>query len=291
MKKLFRPLLDFLLFSNVFMALCAVAQALVTFHLIGSKPYLPLLGLLFSSTLFIYNICLLITKPAEPSKSFLLPKRWFYAHNRLMITITLVSAMVLAFMYLMLSFKSMALLGILGVLSMAYSLPIFSKGNQRFGLRNIPGIKSVLIALVWTMSCVLLPILEAEAQNHTVVSVPDTLMLICKRFLFIIALTIPFDIRDLFQDSQSGLKTIPVIFGKEGAYLFCQLLLIGYLVLLFLFRGNGFSPDFFGLAFTTLLMGWLIFKSKREKDEYYYFFYMDGVLILQYVILLAFTWI
>jgi hypothetical protein len=35
-------------------------------------------------------------------------------------------------------------------------------------------------------------------------------------------------------------------------------------------------------------MGWLIFKSKWEKNEYYYFFYMDGVLILQYVIMVGF---
>jgi 4-hydroxybenzoate polyprenyltransferase len=289
MKKTFLSILDLLLFSNVFMALCAVAQALVTFKLIGSKPYYPLLALLFSSTLFIYNICLFLTKPSDPSQSPLLPKRWFFAHSRLMTTLTLVSLMVLMFMFLLLSFKSEALLGVLGVLSIGYSLPIFSKGNQRFGLRNIPGIKSALIALVWTMSCVLLPMFEAEAHHGITIPLPDALIIISKRFLFIAALTIPFDIRDLFQDGPSGLKTIPVIFGKEGAYLFCQVLLAGYIVLLFLFRSNGFNHDFFALGLTTFLTGWLIFRSKWEKNEYYYFFYMDGVLILQYVILMAFT--
>ena len=55
-----------------------------------------------------------------------------------------------------------------------------------------------------------------------------------------------------------------------------------------MFRKNGFTVDFWALATTIVLMGWLIFKSKREKDEYYYFFYMDGVLILQYVALVVF---
>jgi hypothetical protein len=60
-------------------------------------------------------------------------------------------------------------------------------------------------------------------------------------------------------------------------------------VLLFLFRNNGFNVDFFALTLTALLMGWLIFRSKWEKDEYYYFFYLDGVLVLQYLVLLGFN--
>jgi len=119
----------------------------------------------------------------------------------------------------------------------------------------------------------------------------DTTILIAKRFLFIAALTVPFDIRDLFDDRKSGLKTVPVVWGEKNAYLFCQVLLAGYVVLLFLFRNNGFNPNFWALTITTVLTGWLIFKSKWKKDEYYYFFFMDGVLILQYLVLLLFNWL
>jgi 4-hydroxybenzoate polyprenyltransferase len=119
----------------------------------------------------------------------------------------------------------------------------------------------------------------------------DIAILIAKRFLLIGALTVPFDIRDLFQDRQMGLKTIPVAWGEKNAYLFCQFLLAGYIILLFLFRHNGFNPDFFALTLTAILTGWLIFKSTWEKNEYYYFFYLDGVLALQYVMLIAFSFI
>ena len=119
----------------------------------------------------------------------------------------------------------------------------------------------------------------------------DTTILIAKRFLFIAALTVPFDIRDLFDDRKSGLKTVPVVWGEKNAYLFCQVLLAGYVVLLFLFRNYGFNPDFCALTITAVLTGWLIFKSKWKKDEYYYFFFMDGVLILQYLVLLLFNWL
>lgn len=289
MKKSARSAFDFLLFSNVFMSLCAVAQALVTFHLIGSKPVPAILGLLFTSTLGIYNFSILLSKPAKPEQSPYRRVRWFFSHNRLMVTFTIVSLLSLIPLFFLLSMESRILLIFLSILSFCYSIPLFTLGEHKFGLRNIPGLKPILITMVWTLSCVLLPILEAENLHLADVSMRDTMILIAKRFLLIAALTVPFDIRDLFQDRQSGLKTIPVAWGEKNAYLFCQLLLAGYVVLLFLFRNHGFSRDFFALTVTAALMGWLIFRSKWEKNEYYYFFYLDGVLILQYVVLVGFN--
>lgn len=289
MKKLFQSVLDLLLFSNAFMALCAVAQALVTFQLIGSKPVYTVVALLFTSTLGIYNFCVLVAKRENPEKSHLIYVRWFYQHYRLMVTITIVCILSLIPLFFLISTESRLLLIFLAIISFAYGIPIFTIGDQKFGLRNIPGLKPFLITVVWTLSTVLLPVLEAQDLHRTVISMHDTTLLIAKRFMFIAALTIPFDIRDIFEDRKSGLKTIPVVIGEKGAYLFCQLLLAGYIVLLFFFRNNGFSLDFLALTITALLMGWLIFKSKWEKDVYYYFFYMDGVLILQYVILMVFN--
>ncbi|WP_243837361.1 UbiA prenyltransferase family protein [Mucilaginibacter gilvus] len=291
MKKLARSAFDFFLFSNLFMSLCAVAQALVTFHLIGSKPVTTVTGLLFTSTLGIYNFCILLSKPNKPEASPYRRVRWFFSHYRLMVTFTIVSLLSLIPLFFLLSMESRILLVFLSILSFCYSLPLFTIGEHKFGLRNIPGLKPILITLVWTLSSVLLPILEAENLHLADVSMRDTMILIAKRFLLIGALTVPFDIRDLFQDRQSGLKTIPVAWGEKNAYLFCQVLLAGYVVLLFLFRNNGFSVDFFALTTTAILMGWLIFRSKWERNEYYYFFYLDGVLVLQYVVLVVFNWV
>ncbi|TWR23875.1 hypothetical protein FPZ43_18970 [Mucilaginibacter pallidiroseus] len=271
------------------MALCAVAQALVTFHLIDANPVPEVLGLLFTSTLGIYNFSILLSKPKYPQKSPYRRVRWFFSHYRLMVTFTIVSLLTLVPLFFMISTQSRVLLIFLSILSFCYSLPLFSLGNQKFGLRNIPGLKPFLITVVWTLSCVLLPIFEAQDNHITDISMRDIAILIAKRFLLIGALTVPFDIRDLFQDRQMGLKTIPVAWGEKNAYLFCQFLLGGYIILLFLFRHNGFNADFFALTLTAVLTGWLIVKSTWEKNEYYYFFYLDGVLILQYVMLVAFS--
>jgi 4-hydroxybenzoate polyprenyltransferase len=291
MKKLLQSVFDFLLFSNVFMALCSVAQGLITFHLIGSPPIFMICGVLFVSTLVIYNFSMLLTNPKHPERSNNVRVRWFFGHHRMMVTITIICFLSLVPLFFLISAESRLLLIFLAIISFAYSLPLFTLGTQKFGLRNIPGLKQFLITLVWTMSTVLLPILEAKDLHITAIDLHDSTILIAKRFLLIAALTVPFDIRDLFQDRESGLKTIPVAIGEKRAYLFCQLLLGGYIVLLFLFHNNGFTKDFFALTLTALLTGWLIFKSKWKKNEYYYFFYLDGVLILQYVMLVLFSYL
>ncbi|RZA00203.1 MAG: hypothetical protein EOP47_14680 [Sphingobacteriaceae bacterium] len=271
------------------MALCAVAQGMVTLHVIDSKPIYAVLALLFTSTLGLYNFCILITRPKYPQTSPYIRVRWFFAHYRLMVTFTIICLLSLVPLFFMVSMQSKILLIFMGVVSVCYGLPLFTVGEQKFGLRNIPGLKPFLITSVWVMSCVLLPILEAQDQHLATISMRDTVIILAKRFLFIAALTVPFDIRDLFQDRQTGLKTIPTVWGEKKAYLFCQALLAIYIVLLFMFRNEGFSVDFFALSFTAFLTGWLIFKSTWEKNEYYYFFYLDGVLILQYVILVVFN--
>jgi 4-hydroxybenzoate polyprenyltransferase len=289
MKKILQSIVDFLLFSNVFMALCAVAQGLVTFYLIGSKPIPAVLFLLFTSTLGIYNFSIFIGKPKQLDKTATTREKWYFTHSRLMITLAIVSIMSLAPLFFLVTMESKILLIFLAVISFCYGLPLFTLGDKKFGLRNIPGLKQFLITLVWTMSSVLLPVMESLHAHLSTISLRDVTILLAKRFLFIGALTMPFDIRDIFHDYSVGLKTIPVIYGEKKAYLFCQIVLIGYVVLLFLFRNNGFNNDFFALTITAVLAGWLIFHSTIEKNDYYYFFYVDGVLILQYLMLLLFN--
>jgi len=289
MKKILQSIVDFTLFSNVFMAFCAVAQGLVTFHLIGAKPLPAVLVLLFTSTLGIYNFSIFVGRPKRLHKTSTLREVWYFRHYRLMITMAIVSILSLAPLFFQISMESKIMLIFLAVISFCYSLPLFTLGDKKFGLRNIPGLKQFLITLVWAMSTVLLPVMESLHAHTTTISLRDITILLAKRFLFIGALTMPFDIRDIFHDYQLGLKTIPVIYGEKKAYLFCQIVLVGYVVLLFLFRNNGFNNDFFALTITAVLAGWLIFRSTIEKNDYYYFFWVDGVLILQYLLLLLFS--
>ncbi|WP_207422070.1 hypothetical protein [Desertivirga brevis] len=279
--------MDFLLFSNIFIASCAVAQAGLTYHLLDAKCDKYVLGILFCSTLSLYNFSMFLAKPKNPEKSPFRRVRWIFANYRFMTTITLIAVISIIPLTFFLSPASQVLLFFLGVIAVAYNLPLFSMNDKKFGLRNIPGLKLFLIALIWSLSCVLLPIIETGMP----ILASDTIVLIAKRFLFIAAITVPFDIRDLYQDRSHDLKTIPVMLGEKKAYLFCQFLLLIYISLLLLFT-RSLDPDFIGISLTILLTGWLIFKSNIRKNEYYYFFFLDGTMILQLasVILSNYIW-
>jgi 4-hydroxybenzoate polyprenyltransferase len=286
LKKALFASLDFLLFSNIFIAICAVSQGLVTYYLLNHNPDKYVLMFLFCSTLVIYNLSMLLAKPVDPQKSPFKRVKWIFSHHRLIISITLVATLcVIPLGIWYLSIQAKLLMGFIGIIALAYNFPFLKLNEKRIGLRNLPGIKLFLIAFVWSMSCVLLPIVELEnAANPISVSLAQTLLLVAKRFLFICAITIPFDIRDLFQDKLYELKTIPVMLGEKKAWIFCQALLFLCLILLVLFAKN-ISYDVIGLALTIFLTGWLIFKSNLKKNEYYYFFFLDGTMILQFLIL------
>lgn len=284
-KKAFFSILDFLLFSNLFIAFCAVAQGLVTYFLLKVPADNYVLAFVFFSTLVIYNLSMLLSKPKEPQKSPFKRVRWIFSHHRLTISMTLIGILcVVPIGILYLSFQAKLLMGFVGLISIAYNFPFLSINQKKIGLRNLPGIKLFLIAFVWAISCVMLPIVELENNHFIIVPLSETLLLVAKRFLFICAITIPFDIRDLFQDKLYELKTIPVMLGEKKAWIFCMMLLVACMLLLILFTKE-INLDVIGLSLTLLLTGWLIFKSNLKRNEYYYFLFLDGTMILQCAIL------
>ncbi len=286
-KEVFYAFLDMLLFSNLFIAVCAVAQGLVTYHLINIEPDKYVLSILFLGTLVIYNLSMLLSKPKEPQKSIHKRVRWIFAHHRLMVTITMVACIgLIPLGLLFISFHGLILMGVTGLLAAAYGLPIFMLNNKPVGLRNLPGVKLFLIALIWSVSTVVFPIIEAEQFYNFNVPLTDTFLLAAKRFLFIAAITIPFDIRDLFQDKLFELKTLPVLLGAKKAQWICLGFLIIYLIMLILFN-DGITLNTIALIGTIILTVWLIFKSNFKRNEYYYFLFLDGTMILQLVLLEA----
>ncbi len=284
-KKIFFGIIDFLLFSNLFIALAAVAQLALTYRLLGLPAPTYLLAFICCSTLLVYNLSMLLVKPVAPQNSVFKRVRWIFKHLRLQISVTLVAAIsVVALALFYLSIPAILLMSFVGLIALAYNYPLFKIKQQQIRIRNLPGLKLFLIALVWTLSCVLLPMVEVGYKYGISIPTNEILLLLTQRFLFICALTIPFDIRDLFEDNLYHLKTIPVILGERKTIIFCQLLLAGALILMFLFTKN-LNLANIGLSFTFILTGWLIFKAKLKKNEYYYFFFLDGMLILQFLVL------
>lgn len=288
MNKYLKQILDFLLFSNVFIALCAVSQGIITYRILGLEPNKYVLVTLFFATISIYNFSILLAKPKQAEHSSFVRVRWIFSHYRLMLSFLLISLLVLCSTLLFLSQNSIILLFVLGLISISYSLPIWTNQGKRYGIRNIPGLKLFIIGIVWASSTVLLPIFEIEKGSQTVISSYECFLLFLNRFLFILAITIPFDIRDIYQDKNHELKTLPVLFGERKSLILCQILLFTQLLIMIIFFQR-FDANFWAFFFSTLITGWLIFRSKWEKNEYYYFFFLDGTMILQLALIQIFN--
>ncbi|MBK8472274.1 MAG: hypothetical protein IPL33_08940 [Sphingobacteriales bacterium] len=55
-----------------------------------------------------------------------------------------------------------------------------------------------MIAFVWTAATILLPVIHSEKTYHNL----HLFAMAIERFLFVFAITIPFDIRDMIADRQ-----------------------------------------------------------------------------------------
>jgi 4-hydroxybenzoate polyprenyltransferase len=287
MLKYFRNILDFLLFSNVYIALGAAAQVAFSYELLGLKPDLNLTGLVFFATLALYNFSTLLAKPKQAQQSPFKRIRWVFAHERLFISLSILAILGLGTTFLFISNPSKLLLGLLGLIAIGYNLPLLQFRQKGISLRNIPGVKIFIIAGVWTLSTLLLPLLEWEQQSSNSISLSETLILLLQRFFLVMAITIPFDIRDLYQDKLYNLRTIPAYLGEAIAYRLSQLLLLATVILGLLSLE---SKVLLALIVTCGIAAWLIFKAKGTKNEHYYFLYLDGLLLLPWLLLQVIGW-
>jgi 4-hydroxybenzoate polyprenyltransferase len=258
-----------------------MAQGALTYLLLDAPINPIIISVLGCSTLLLYNFSLLLSKPVDFSSSPYKRVQWFFSHSRFVISISVIAFLATLLLVTKLSMSSIVLLVSIGVFAISYNFPIFKIGNHRYGLRSIPGVKLFIIAGVWAFSCVWLPIMELRDQGF-IVSGMDTFLLVSKRFLFVMAITLPFDIRDLYQDRMFQLKTIPTLIGEKNALLLCQALLFIYLVILFILTKN-INPNVLALALTVFLTSFLIFRTEMKKNDYYYFLLLDGTLILQFL--------
>ena len=151
---------------------------------------------LFFATFISYNFQRIISIYKTPNHS---RRNWFDNHSKLIYFLITISLIVFINLFLGFNNNSQLLIVIISFCSFMYP----------FILRTIPYIKIYLIALVWCLSTVLL----TATENNLVISI-DVILSLISRFLFIVAITIPFDIRDIKFDALT-LKTIPMLFGVE----------------------------------------------------------------------------
>ena len=128
--------------------------------------------------------------------------------------------------------------------------------------------------------------LFSTLENESFYSL-DTLLLFISRFSFVLAITIPFDIRDLKYDDLS-LKTIPQFYGEKKAKMIALYSLAFFeLISICHFFVGDFSWQLL-LALDTVMFNAeaiLIIKSSQKKNNFFFSFWVEGASILMYLLL------
>lgn len=276
---LIKKTLKLLIYTNVFVSLGAFLLACETifFLHLNFLEHLKPLVLVFFATLFLYNYQRVIAFKNKANHLKSERHIWIDKHQKLLITITTLAAVISLIVGISIANKSYFVFGsIVFFLAFFYSTPLFKKKNNWYRLRDLPFAKLFLVGIVWSAVITILPIIELL----DLFSKKEIYILFFIQFLFITSITIPFDIRDYAIDKHNKIKTLPINLGikksKQLAYLF---VLIGLLFsVLFFFDNSSFWITELVISVLCIL---LIKKSLPTSNDFFFTFFVDGLMILK----------
>ncbi len=166
-----------------------------------------------------------------------------------------------------LSLNAILISGVLGILTLLYVIPLFGEGKN---LRGFAGIKIYVIAFVWSGVTVLLPLVdEINLFQWNVIAS------LLQRFLFVFALTLPFEIRDLRFD-MANLRTVPQIFGVYRTKIIGGLAILTVLMLEFL-KSNSDYNSLFSLIFAGIVLSIFLNKTRIRQTKYFSSFWVEAI--------------
>jgi len=273
-----------MVFSNLLIALAAASQSLLTYYIFEIPVNIDVIILEWSATLLLYNFSLWISMPAHTEGSVFRRTIWFSTHKLTIIILSILATVCLLYALSQLHFYTFLLLFLIGFLSLGYTIPIVRIKNKLFSFRQVVGLKVFLIAIVWALSVVGMPVVEFLSTNDsTVINWASTLYWMLTVMVFIVGITLPFDVRDVKQDRYYNLKTIPVLIGEQKAKLWCYLLIIIHVILL-LFAPDNLILHKGGLIGIDILVLYLFYtKLFRKTASYESVYLLDLILVVQFI--------
>ncbi len=187
----------------------------------------------------------------------------FYKKN--MVPLSVLSAvsgaagLVLAFSDNYFSFFILAVMSILGLLYNRKIFSVFTKTSKIKSIKDIPGSKTILIALAWGIVTSILPAVS-ESIKISVIPV----------FLFssglVFARTAFFNTLEMQGDRITGKETLPILLGEKKSIRLIKIILISVFFMLAFASGAGIIQKIgFYLAFLPVsLLCFIIYTEKKS---------------------------
>jgi len=181
--------------------------------------------------------------------------------------------------------KTLYAIAIMGAVTFLYAIPFLPKKilfDEAMNLRKISGLKVYVIGFVWSCVTVIIPLIDSGYDITW-----DVITTALQRFIYVLVVMLPFEIRDMRYDSVK-LSTIPQQIGVKKTKVIGLLLLIPFFFLEFL------KDEISSLLITTLLiiislMALAVVLSKTKQSEYFSSFWVESIPIIWLLITLLGT--
>ncbi len=274
-----------IVYSNAWIAAGAALLTAQTYWVSGLEANSDLVIFVFCATIATYNFQRLIRFSVWSARIDSERIHWII-RSRIalmwLITAGLAGAMFFAFRSLL--WLHYWMLIPLGIIALLYALPFIPLNKKWMALRDLPVTKIFWIAGTWAVVTAILPLL-----GHRSIDVGWNLLVI-ERFFFLLAITIPFDTRDMQYDDPAQ-KTLPQLIGiRNSGWLaqFCNLFFVAMIIINYRlgWYSTGVAQALIASAVITGVL--LVFSFKRRKEPYYSGL-VDGLTLLQPV--MAFLWL
>ncbi|MEZ4936232.1 MAG: UbiA family prenyltransferase [Crocinitomicaceae bacterium] len=242
-----------LVFSNIVISVGAAALLFFAFQLKGMPNDLVSIGFIFFSTLFMYNLQRMHKMGYQKLNLENARHRWINSNEKSIRILIIFSGLTVGSLTLLFSFDRIFMLGGLGVISFLYSYQ-----SKLGNLRSIPGTKIFWIAFVWSVTIFALTLDNFHPDKE------DWLLLLYN-FIFILAITIPFDIRDIDYDEEDY-KTIPQLIGVKASRILSFVLIgVAFVILSLLLQNYSIFLSLIYGIFALLCL----FSTPSRKELYY----------------------
>lgn len=273
--KIVRDTINLLLYGGAFIGLCAACMTALSFEIVGTvqthMKYILLVGTSTSALYCAHRVVGLnrVSHINHSSRFEIIRKYqthiWMYAIGWALLSV-----------WLFISMQDPGLLLVLlpgAVIAGGYVLPLLP-GKKR--LRDLGWGKIILIGWSWGWLTALVPFAYYSNASAFMTGAHAV-----ERMLFIILITIPFEIRDIDIDQSVGLVTMPALLGKRKTMQFAIILCLVIFFLSFLLSFQYLNPAYFiAMLVVGLITLPIIKKSYAISDDYFFSGLTDGLMII-----------
>ncbi|MBT8185609.1 MAG: hypothetical protein KJN76_12265 [Eudoraea sp.] len=257
---LVKKIFDFYLDASIHVALAVFCLIKVTEVFLNISPNNHLSFYVFFGTIACYNF---IKYGVEAEKYILVANRY---HKNIQFFSFACLGIALYHAYF-LNLQTWLAIGILMVLTGLYALPILPTGLK---LRSHGLLKIALVGIIWSGTTVVLPLLEINKPISWDVGVEAI-----QRFVLVIVLLVPFEIRDLDYDSPE-LNTLPQRYGVANTKIFGAFGTLLFFCLTFL-KDDLEMLEAISSGILFLVLGLLMYITKRNQSGYFASFWVEAV--------------